>query len=119
MKLRDKEAVALFFVTDPVEKQTWCERTEAYLQSWQHRQMAKRPELIRQFAHYLAAINQQELGSPVEVRVRSLVSLNSHPPAPLIRPEVDLSKEPYRIGPAKWITPRPAHSSSVAGKPEL
>jgi vitamin K-dependent gamma-carboxylase len=119
MKLRDKEGVALFFVTDPVKKETWCARTEAHLEPWQHRQMAKRPELIRQFAHYLATVNQQELGSPVEVRVQSLVSLNNHPPARLIRPEIDLSKEPYRIGPAKWISPRPAHSLTAAGKPEL
>jgi hypothetical protein len=70
--------------------------------------MVKRPELMRQFAHYLAARKEKEIGTPVEVRVHSNVRLNARPPAPIVDPNVDLSKEPYRIGPAKWITAKPS-----------
>ena len=73
--------------------------------------MVKRPEMIRQFAHYLAELKSRELGSPVEVRVRSAIQLNDRPPQPLVDPAIDLAKEPYRLGPADWVTRIPGPSS--------
>jgi hypothetical protein len=104
MKLRGKVGRTIFMVTDPARKETWRERPADFLESWQVRKMSTRPELIRQFAHYLAAYEKMESGAAVEVRVDSKVRLNSRPSEVLIDPAVDLAKEPYRIGPARWIT---------------
>jgi vitamin K-dependent gamma-carboxylase len=104
MKLRGKVGRTIFVVTDPATKETWRERPADFLESWQVRKMSTRPELIRQFAHYLAAYEKMESGAAVEVRVDSRVRLNSRPSEVLIDPAVDLAKEPYRIGPAGWIT---------------
>jgi hypothetical protein len=107
MKLRSKEGRATFIVTNPATQETWPVDPEWHLESWQAQQMVKRPELIRQFAHYLAAQKEKEIGVPVEVRVHSRVKLNDHPPAAIVDPAVDLSKEPYRLGSANWVTQRP------------
>jgi vitamin K-dependent gamma-carboxylase len=104
MKLRGKVGRAIFVVTDPATKETWRERPHDFLESWQVRKMSTRPELIRQFAHYLAENEKLESGAAVEVRVDSKVSLNGRPAAALIDPDTDLAREPHRIGPAKWIT---------------
>jgi hypothetical protein len=107
MKLRSKEGQATFVVTNPVTQETWHVDPEWHLEWWQAQQMVKRPELIRQFAHYLAVQKEKEIGAPVEVRVQSSVRLNDHPPAAIVDPAVDLSKEPYRLGSAYWLTQRP------------
>lgn len=103
MKLRDKSAKVEFLIFDPQERTVWQEPVLAHLKKWQARAMAKRPELIRQFAHYLARVSAEDLGREVKVRVNSTVSLNGAPEAVMIDPEADLGHEPYRIGPAPWI----------------
>jgi hypothetical protein len=107
MKLRDKAGRASFLVTNPETNETWRESPDDYLESWQERKMTTRPELIRQFAHYLAAVERRETGAQVEVRVVSKVKLNSRRTEVLIDPNADLAREPYRIGPANWIKRQP------------
>jgi vitamin K-dependent gamma-carboxylase len=107
MKLRDKEGDATFIVTNPATGETWHESADAYLEPWQTRKMVNRPELIRQFTHHLAALKSAEVGTTVEVRVQSIVRLNHREPGVMIDPQIDLSKEPHRIGPAKWIVRQP------------
>lgn len=107
MKLRGKSGQAVFVVTDPKTKETWRVSPFDYLESWQVRKMATRPELIRQFAHYLAAMEREETGTAVEVRVRSKAKLNQRTPGILIDPGTDLAEEPFEIGPAKWVVRSP------------
>ena len=107
MKLRDKKGTADFVVTDPRTGESWIEPIARHTTYWQARVMVKRPELIRQFARHVADVYSRKLGRPVEVRARSRVSLNGQPAAPLVDPAIDLSREPYRIGAAPWITQRP------------
>jgi vitamin K-dependent gamma-carboxylase len=62
-----------------------------------------RPDMILQFAHYLA----REHGAParhIEVRVQSTVSLNGHDSRPLVDPRVDLAAERRTLWPAAWVT---------------
>jgi vitamin K-dependent gamma-carboxylase len=113
MKLRSKSGDAVFVVTNPATRESWQESPDAYLEPWQIPQMIKRPELIRQFAHHLRARKEKEIGAPVEVRVHTAVRLNDHPPAPIVDPDVDLSREPYRIGSAPWIIREPASAPPV------
>jgi hypothetical protein len=107
MRLREKRGEIAFEVFHPTAMEGWFVDAEDHLAPWQASAMVKRPELIRQFAHYLGTINSEKLGDPVEVRVHSMVQLNNRAPRALVDPDIDLSREPYRIGPAPWITPAP------------
>ena len=72
----------------------------------QARTMATRPELILQFAHFLADDWRRRAGGPVKVTANVRVSLNDRPPAHLIDPEVDLATvESTLWPPANWILP--------------
>lgn len=119
MKLRDKSAKIEFLIFDPQERSVWREPVLVHLKKWQARAMVKRPELIRQFAHYLARVTAEELGRDVKVRVNSTVSLNGAPEAVMIDPGTDLGHEPYRIGPAPWIVRHapPATASFASQNP--
>jgi vitamin K-dependent gamma-carboxylase len=103
MKLRGKTGRATFVVVNSGTGEVWPALPSDYLEPWQSRKMATRPELIRQFAHHLAALEEKRCGVPVEVHVKSRVKLNRRPSATLIDPRVDLGKEPYSIGAAAWI----------------
>lgn len=107
MKLRGKSGQAVFVLTDPMTKETWRVSPFDYLESWQVRKMTTRPELIRQFAHYLAAMERAQTGATVEVRVKSIAKLNRRTPGILIDPGTDLAEEPFEIGPAKWVVRSP------------
>jgi hypothetical protein len=106
MKLRDKNGSAVFYVTDPVTQKTWRVYNQTYLTSRQARKMATRPDMILQFAHYLAERWEQDKGiANVEVRVRSRVSLNGREHAAMIDPNVDLARVEWNLKHADWILP--------------
>ena len=77
--------------------------TRGVLMPWQERLMAQEPELIRQFAKYLAKGLRQAGHAGVEVRADALLALNGHPHQRLLRPDVNLAG-PL---PADWIRPAP------------
>jgi vitamin K-dependent gamma-carboxylase len=104
MKLRDKSGSAQFLVTDRSNGgTTTVVAPESVLSDWQVPKMVMRPDMILQFAHYLA----REHGAPgrlIEVRVQSVVSLNGHESRPLVDPRVDLAAERRTLWPAAWVT---------------
>jgi hypothetical protein len=63
------------------------------------------PEMIRQFAHRLAAGLRERGEGDMEIRVVTSISLNGLPPQPMIDREVDLASLPPSLGPAEWIVP--------------
>ena len=105
MKLRDKRGTVSFSVTDPVTGITSPIDIRQYLDRRQQRKMSTRPDMILQFAHYLADEWRQDLGHEVEVRADVWVSLNGRRPAPLIDPETDLAAVPRDLRHADWILP--------------
>ncbi len=106
MKLRDKNAVAYFVVRDPVANHIWQIVPAAYLLPHQTRKMIKRPDMILQFAHYLADIWAEQGGiEGVEVRAWVCVSLNGREEALLIDPNRDLTKVELSLRKADWILP--------------
>jgi hypothetical protein len=107
MKLRGKRGTCEFIVVNPRTRESWTVDPKLYLASWQAAKMSRRPELIRQFAHYLAQKEAARVGAPVEVHARVEMKLNGGTPGWLVDPEVDLGKEPHRIGASPWITARP------------
>lgn len=104
MKLRDKEATAVFTLNDPASGRTWT----VDLRECRTRQcdkMAGLPDMIIQFAHHLAEEKRREGYPAVEVRAEVLVSLNGRRPQLLIDPSVDLAKVRRSMWPARWIVP--------------
>ena len=105
MKLRTKEGEAVFTLTHPGSGQTWTIKPEDYLKSHQLMKMITKPDLILQFARYLAEEKRREGYENVEVRAHVMVSLNGRQPQLLVDPNVDLTKEEMSLLPARWIMP--------------
>ena len=115
MKLRTKGGEAVFTVTHPQSGQGWTIKPEDYLESHQLTKVITKPELILQFAHYLAEEKRREGYDNVEVRARAMVSLNGRQPQLLIDPNVDLAKEQVGLLPKWWIVPLTTPLSSGGG----
>jgi hypothetical protein len=102
MKLREKQGTSRFFVTNTRTGETTVVEPQTILESWQADKMATRPDMILQFAHYLAR-EQARQGQSVQVRALATVSLNGHESRQLIDPTVDLASQPRTLWPAPWI----------------
>lgn len=105
MKLRSKNADVTFLVTDLRNGHiTECYPGE-YLNERQCGKMSTRPDMILQFAHYLAAQLKKQGYEELEVRAHVMASLNGRKPQLLVDPTVDLSRIPRSLAPARWILP--------------
>ncbi len=106
MKLRDKRG-ALSFVA--VDKRTGevnvVDDATRLITERQWVMMMHDPDMIRQFAHFIARGLESTGYGPIEVRAISAVSLNGRPRQPLVDPSVDLAAQPRSWGRAKWIVP--------------
>lgn len=106
MKLRDKRGVLRFVAVDPARRSMIELRdVDDVLTATQRNMMIHDPELIRRFAHSLAARLATAGLEGHQVRAVSAISLNGRPRQPLVDPEVDLSREPPARGAAPWIVP--------------
>jgi hypothetical protein len=105
MKLRDKEARGDFWIVDPKSSEVMRVKPERHLSRRQYDKMMKTPDMILQFAHYMAGRVKRELQRDLEVRATIKVSLNGRPPQTFIDPEVNLAVMPRTLGPAPWILP--------------
>lgn len=105
MKLRTKQADALFTVSHPASGQTWAIDPREHLEARQLTKMATHPDMILQYSHFLAEQKRREGFGNVEVRARVMASLNGRKPQLLIDPAADLAKERPSLLPAKWILP--------------
>ena len=104
MKLRTKLATIRFDVTDPETNRTWRARRK-YLTRRQIRKMSTRPDMILQFAHFLADEARKSGVKQPEVRVRCRARLNGRKAQDLIDPNVNLAAETSSLWPAPWIVP--------------
>lgn len=105
MKLRTKQAEAVFVVTDPDEGTTFRVDPRLVLTETQARKMAARPDMVHQFACYLADQLRHRGRPHVEVRAQVTASLNGRPPQPLVDPAIDLASQPRDSAPPSWILP--------------
>jgi hypothetical protein len=76
-----------------------------YLSPRQVREMRRHPDMIRQFAHHIADLEQARTGVRPVVNARVVASLNARPYQELIDPTVDLAGQPDSLAPAHWIVP--------------
>ncbi len=107
MKLRDKEADARFFASDPASGESGEIDPFQYVTDWQYEEMAARPDMVVQLAK---EIEEEALGrfgvGQLEVRAQVEASLNGRESKTLIDPKVDLTEielSPFRS--ADWIEP--------------
>ncbi|HEY9229358.1 MAG TPA: HTTM domain-containing protein, partial [Gemmatimonadaceae bacterium] len=115
MMLREKQGAARFFVTDSATHETMIVEPNTRLALWQVTAMTSRPDMLLQFARYLAA-ERAGPSQSISVRAQVLVSLNRGEQRLLIDPQVDLSHEARTLWPASWIT-RGTGSSGFGKKP--
>jgi len=106
MKLRDKDTSYIeFFATDPETGETWGIDPEEDLTKRQVSKMSTRPDMILQYAHFLAEGLREEGYDGIEIRVEVISSLNDREPQRLIDPNVNLAEQPATILPKSWIIP--------------
>ena len=107
MKLRDKEADARFFATDPASGQSGEVDPLQYLTDWQYDEMAARPDMIVQLAKEMERRAATDFGiADLAVNAQVSASLNGREAEPRIDAEVDLTEielSPFRS--ADWIEP--------------
>jgi hypothetical protein len=105
MKLIDRDARAQFYVINPNNGETLEVDPDAILSPHQTWKMAARPDMILQFAHYLARKVPFYGTKPLRVEARVLVSLNGRKPALLVDQNVDLAAQPRTLKHAPWLLP--------------
>ena len=103
MKLRDKEANAVFSVVDPRTGEVRPLYPEDWLTLRQASKMPARPDMVLQFAHAVADVYEEEYGVRPRIYGDVWASLNGRPPQPLIDPMADLAAQPPSLWPAHWI----------------
>jgi hypothetical protein len=106
MKLRDKDATLVVFATNPATGEVREVNPRQWLTARQEGKMALRPDMIHQFAHFVADEAERRGEPRPRVTAVAVASLNGGPTSYLIDPTVDLASEPSSIGPARWILPR-------------
>lgn len=105
--LVEKEGLATFEVKDKNSGRVWQVNNLDYLTPFQEKRMVVRPDHLLQFAHYLAAVYQEQyqLQEPPIVTAEVYVSLNGRVSQLLIDPEVDLAAQSRHWRQKEWILP--------------
>jgi hypothetical protein len=119
MVLRLQTTRAYFYVTDPNIGRTVQVKPSAFLNYPQSLRMGWRPDMILQFAHYLATVIPRSGPKPLKVEARVLVSVNGRKPQLFIDPNVDLAAEARSLGRPRWLLqihePLPSRRTEFSG----
>lgn len=104
--LIEKNGVATFKIKDSINQKESVVNNLDYLTAKQEYMMVTQPDLILQFAHFLAKEYQEkhQYTNP-KVTVECFVSLNGRISQQLIDPKIDLSKEKNSFLHNLWILP--------------
>lgn len=90
--LMEKAGTATFYVQDGPQGRRGAVRNEDFLNDHQVKQMSFQPDMILQYAHWLAAHYQQQGMQRPQVRAEVYVTLNGQPSQLLVDPAVDLAQ---------------------------
>ena len=105
MKLRSKVGRARFQI---VNRDTGLEtnvRASEFVEIWQARRMATKPDMILQFAHFLGERLRRDGVTNVVIRVDSEVALNGRNAQRMIDPSVNLLEKPRSLWAKDWLMP--------------
>jgi vitamin K-dependent gamma-carboxylase len=104
MKLRTKSSRIRIELRDLGTGHNWTVDHTQILAKRQARKMVTRPDMMVQFAHWLAA-REGAAGRDIAVYMTVYSSLNGRKAQLLVDPTVDLSKVELGLAPASWILP--------------
>jgi hypothetical protein len=103
--LMEKGGTVFFHIKDPLTGKRSEVINSQYLTEFQETQMATQPDMILQYAHFLAAeYRKKGINNPV-VTAESYVTLNGSGSRLYIDSTVDLAKEWETFAPKKWVLP--------------
>jgi vitamin K-dependent gamma-carboxylase len=121
MLLTSKWVQTYFYVTDPNSGETVAADEEDYLTAWQANQVSWNPDMLLQFAQYLAKVMPRSGPKPLRVEARVFVALNGRKPQLFVDQNVDLAAEPRTWGRPHWLLevhqPLPDHRESPLQNP--
>lgn len=105
MMLNDKAVGMRLFVVDRTTREIRPIDPRPWLTPWQQDYLGQDPDLLVQFAQYVAKELRESKGLDVEVRAQDLVSLNGRRPQLLVDTDVDLTAQERSLWPQRWIKP--------------
>jgi vitamin K-dependent gamma-carboxylase len=106
MMLRGKRGHVEFHIREVESGAMYVAPEQDMLSPEQRRRVGTNPRTTWRFAQYLARLYRERDGIEIEVYARGAVSLNGHPPRPMMDPERDLVKARYRFWRSSdWILP--------------
>jgi len=121
MMLHRHAIVTNFYVTDPNTGSDIQVQPAEFLSPKQISRMGWRPDMVRQFAHFLADRYPRFGPEPVQVEVRMFVSVNGRKPKLFIDPLVNLAGEPRHVARPRWLLeihdPLPPPGKDFSGEP--
>lgn len=103
--LMEKDGYVEFYVQDKLTGERFIEYPKKYLTPLQEKMMSTQPDMILQYASFLACKYQIKLKHQVAVYADTYVSLNKRPGQIYIDPKADLSREQDGFAEKKWILP--------------
>ncbi|MBD0257162.1 MAG: HTTM domain-containing protein [Cytophagales bacterium] len=104
MLIRDKAGNLVYLIKDQDDRLIATDQGER-LNYYQNYILKGDPDMILQYAHYLAEQYQDSLKRKVKIYVESEISLNGWRNQPMVDPTVDLAQEKRTLGHYKWILP--------------
>ena len=114
--LMEKAGYLTYDIVDPATGRSMEVDPQDYLTPVQVKMLATQPDMILQFAHFLAAAYEQQGIAHPEVYAHSYVSLQGRRSRPFIDPKINLAAQPQSWKPKTWIMPSPTPSSTVANR---
>ncbi|GAB4419993.1 MAG: HTTM domain-containing protein [Bacteroidia bacterium] len=103
--LMEKAGTATFYVQDRQTGREGVVVNSEFLSEHQEKQMAMQPDMILQYAHFLAAHYASQGVADPRVRAEVYVTLNARPSRLLIDPQTDLTRIRDSWAPKTWILP--------------
>lgn len=103
--LMEKSGNTFFYVKEPATGKTFEVNNREFLTPLQDKMMSTQPDMILQYAHYLAKVFATRGIQQPEVYVESYVALNGRRSALYIDPAVNLAAQPYSWRHYQWILP--------------
>lgn len=105
--LMEKAGTATFYIKDPKTGKEGMVDNGEFLRPHQEKQMSMQPDMIIQFAHFLAKYYQDKGIQSPEVRAEVYVTMNGRPSKLLIDPNVNLARVSDSWQHKTWLMPAP------------
>lgn len=101
--LMEKAGTAIFYVKDGPDGREGEVYNNEFLKPHQEKQMAMQPDMILEFAHFLAEYYKKEGMENPQVRAEVYVTLNGQKSRLLVDPSVNLAAMPNNLKHKDWI----------------